>query len=103
MKTPLLPLPVDFQPPADAATEPFELTGKFLVVGEGLLALELGGAPLAPGEDEPEAGEAEPEAGEAEPDGCCGAYRKGPENQCPDCPKKGVGFIVAIERALAKR
>ena len=41
--------------------------------------------------------------GEAEPDGCCGAYRKGPENQCPDCPKKGVGFIVAIERALAKR
>ena len=100
MKTPLLPLPVDFQPPADAATEPFELTGKFLVVGEGLLALELGGAPLAPGEP---AGEDEPEAGEAEPDGCCGAYRKGPENQCPDCPKKGVGFIVAIERALAKR
>jgi hypothetical protein len=91
----LLETPCGLALPETAASQPFELTGKFLLTSEGLLALELGGVALAEPESDDEV--------EEEEDGCCGSYRKGPEHMCPDCPKRGGGFIVAIEQALAKR
>lgn len=100
MKKMLLPIPDGLQLPPDAATKPFSLSGKFLLMGGGLKPLELGGVAVEQscGHEE----EDEEEEYEKEEDGCCGGYKKGPEHMCPDCPKKGVGFIVAVERALKR-
>ena len=95
----MIPLPTGLSLPNDAETKPFSLTGMFILRGDKLMALELGGK-IVPcgeedGEEEEEDGEEEEEGGEK---GCCGAYKEG--EMCEDCPKQEGGFLVAIERAM---
>jgi hypothetical protein len=92
----MIPLPTGLALPNDAETKPFSLTGMFILRGDKLMALELGGKTVpCDGEEEEEEGE---EGGEEEEGGCCGAYKNG--EMCEDCPKQGGGFLVAIERAM---
>jgi hypothetical protein len=92
----MIPLPTGLALPNDAETKPFSLTGMFILRGDKLMALELGGKTVpCDGEEEEEEGE---EEGEEEEGGCCGAYKHG--EMCEDCPKQGGGFLVAIERAM---
>lgn len=95
-----IPLPTGLSLPNDAEVKPFSLTGMFILRGDKLMALELGGKTVPCGEEEEEDGEEEEENGEK---GCCGAYKEG--KMCDDCPKQAGGFLVAIERAMkpAKR
>lgn len=101
-----IPIPEGMQVPEDGYKKPFQLSGVFVVMGEYLVPLEIGGLPVPCGEDEDE--EYEGEEGEDEGGGekemgeCCGAYKKGPEHMCPDCPKGGGGFLIAIERAMKR-
>lgn len=91
----MIPLPTGLALPNDAETKPFSLTGMFILRGDKLMALELGGKTVpCGGEEEYE----EEEEGEKEEGGCCGAYKNG--EMCEDCPKQGGGFLVAIERAM---
>lgn len=94
----MIPLPTGLSLPNDAETKPFSLTGMFILRGDKLMALELGGKTVPCGMEE---GEEEEEEGEGEGHGegeCCGAYKEG--EMCDDCPKQGGGFLVAIERAM---
>lgn len=91
----MIPLPAGLSLPNDAETKPFSLTGMFILRGDKLMALELGGKTVPCGEEEEEDGEEEEESGEKE---CCGAYKEG--EMCEDCPKQGGGFLVAVERAI---
>jgi hypothetical protein len=91
----MIPLPTGLALPNDAEIKPFSLTGMFILRGDKLMALELGGKTVpCDGEEEYE----EEEEGEKEEGGCCGAYKNG--EMCEDCPKQGGGFLVAIERAM---
>ncbi len=100
MKKNAITIPSGLQLPQDANVKPFSLSGKFLVMGGKLVPLELGGVAVSC-ESEDEDYEEEEEY-EKEEDGCCGAYKKGPEHMCPECPKKQMGFIVAVEKALKR-
>ena len=99
MKKMTFPIPDGLQLPMDAATKPFSLSGKFLLMDGGLRPLELGGVAI---EQPCGHGEEDDEEYEKEEDGCCGAYKKGQEHMCPDCQKKGVGFLVAVEKAVKR-
>lgn len=90
-----IPLPEGLTLPETANTQPFSLTGKFLLRGGKLLPLELGGVAVP---CDKEYGDDDDDDEGKEPDGCCGAYKTG--EMCPDCPRKGGGFLVAIERAM---
>ncbi len=97
----MLPIPEGISLPKDAASKPFTMSGKFLLHGDHLMALELDGYPVAGPEMEYEE-EYGKEEGEDEGEGeCCGEYKKG--KMCPDCPKQSGGFLVAIERAMKPR
>lgn len=93
----MIPLPTGLSLPNDAETKPFSLTGMFILRGDKLMALELGGKTVPCGMEDGEKEEygEEKEHGEGE---CCGAYKEG--EMCDDCPKQGGGFLVAIERAM---
>ena len=91
----MIPLPTGLSLPNDAETKPFSLTGMFILRGDKLMALELGGKIVPCGEEEEEDGEEGEESGEKE---CCGSYKEG--EMCEDCPKQGGGFLVAVERAM---
>jgi hypothetical protein len=91
----MIPLPDGLPMPEDASTKPFRLSGMFLLRGGKLLPLELEGMAV-PCEEGYE--DKEPED-ENEGDGCCGAYKTG--EMCEDCPRRGGGFLVAIEKAMA--
>lgn len=91
----MIPLPTGLALPNDAETKPFSLTGIFILRGDKLMALELGGKTVPCDEEEEYE---EEEEGEKEEGGCCGAYKNG--EMCEDCPKQGGGFLVAIERAM---
>lgn len=88
-------MPTGLSLPNDAETKPFSLTGMFILRGDKLMALELGGKIVPCGGEEEEDGEEEEEGGEKE---CCGAYKEG--HMCDDCPKQEGGFLIAIERAM---
>ncbi len=90
----MIPVPTGLSLPNDAEVKPFSLTGMFILRGDKLMALELGGKAVPCGEEEEEEGEEK----EGEEEGCCGAYKNG--EMCENCPKQGGGFLVAIERAM---
>lgn len=93
----MIPLPTGLSLPNDAEVKPFSLTGMFILRGDKLMALELGGKTVPCGENEEEDDEEDDEEGEKE-GGCCGAYKNG--EMCEDCPNKGGGFLIAVERAM---
>jgi len=95
----MIPLPTGLALPNDAETKPFSLTGMFILRGDKLMALELGGKAVPCGEKEEEEGEEEEgEEGGDKEHGCCGAYKHG--EMCEDCQNQEGVFIVAIERAM---
>lgn len=102
----MIPIPEGISLPKDAATKPFTMSGKFLLHGDHLMALELDGYPVAGPEMEDDEEEYSKEGGEDEGEDkgegeCCGEYKNG--KMCPDCPKQSGGFLVAIERAMKPR
>ena len=91
----MIPLPTGLSLPNDAEVKPFNLTGMFILRGDKLMALELGGKTVPCDKEDEEEDEDEEEHGEGK---CCGAYKHG--EMCDDCPKQTGGFLVAIERAM---
>lgn len=104
-----IPIPSGLTLPEDSDTQPFDLSGKFIVANGKLVPLMIGGQKIEMGGEEEESedegyeseeggeesegGESEDGMGEMEHGGGCG---------CSDCEgkKKGNGFMVAIETAM---
>jgi hypothetical protein len=102
-----IPIPLGLQVPENAAAEPFTAEVDFILMGDKLMPLAVAGIPIyQPESAEYEEGYEEEGEYEKEEDGCCGAYKKGPEHMCPECPKRGNmggGFLIAIEQALTPK
>jgi hypothetical protein len=111
-----IPVPSGLKLPENATTQPFTAEVDFLLMNGMLMPISVAGVPLYAepaesmeygeeykSEGEEYESEGEEYESEGEEDGCCGAYKKGPEHMCPECPKKGGmggGFLIAIESAL---
>lgn len=104
-----IPIPSGLTLPKDSDTQPFDLSGKFIVIKGKLVPLAIGGQKVSmDSEDEgPEHEAAESsdyEAGEQdeESEDSMGEMEHGEGCKCPDCEgkKKGNGFMVAIETAM---
>ena len=101
-----IPVPQNLQLPQDAESTPFKLDGMFLVKDGYLMPTEIGGQKIAEESSEYEKSESE-EGGEEAEEGGCGCGSEGESENCSECGKKKMGgantFVLAIERALAKR
>lgn len=110
----LIPVPTGLALPQDARLKPFALNGTFILVGDSLLPVSLGGLAVECKEEDDDEDEDEGECGSEEEssgcscpncDGsCCGGGEQ--ESESGDM-QNGMahgspnGFILAIEKALS--
>ena len=108
-----IPIPLNLQLPQDAESKPFKLDGMFLVEDGKLIATEIGGKKVVADDsmqhEQAEYSDTETSEDSSEGEGECGcdSMGNGESETCSECGKKKMGgantFVLAIERALAKR